>query len=338
MPKKKHPPRKKKRSKPQQPKRAAGKRREKQKPVPARIKLEVPSHEQNLIYVLVLFAPALVAGVIALDYQPKNLLLFVLLISSLLSATVFGTLYYQLRKLAPLKEYHSILELKRSIDKGAVHQGHERLIVKLKAVVHGIILVSLLLAFFFFSVSLQATALLICICSLLGLLKQLKLDTPKTILLHVVSTIAAMTAMSILGVFTQTRVINPAVGVIGFVPSTLLGAALTALHSAVFESQRWRRLRLVNTRKGESIQRPGLLAMLYSSLLFVGPTTVFVLATAGKLPVSFMTAGIVLLSAPHLATAYQTSSLSNTELFVRTLRQALVMTIAIAAAAAIAAS
>ncbi|MCB0346200.1 MAG: hypothetical protein KDD66_13870 [Bdellovibrionales bacterium] len=335
MPKKKRPRRKKK--KPQKQRAAAKPKRQKQKPVPARIKLDVPSHEENRYFTLVLYAPAVIGGLISLTGEPKDLLLFALLLSALLSSAVYGGLFRQLLKLAPLREYHSILDLKRSIDQGSVHQGHERMLVKLKAIAHALVLASLIVVFFFFSVSPQATAVLFCVCAVIVTAKLLPLETPSQILLHVCSMLATMSASAVLGVFTQTKIINSAVAIIGFVPGSILAASFVALHAAVFESQRWRRNRAVTTRKGATVQRPAALAMLYSTLFFVGPMSVFVLATAGKLPAAFMAAGVILMAAPTLATAFQTGSLSNAEVYARTLWQALMMTVVISVAAAIAA-
>lgn len=336
MPKKKRPRRRKQQQR--RPTRPGGARKAQKKPQAAAIRLAVPSHESNRTFTALLFCPALIASAIALHPGAQHLLRAALLISSLLAAFTLGGLLQKQRTLAPLKAYHSIHELKASLDSGLVHEGHQRLMVNIKGAATAVVLLTLISAFTAFVPLSHAAALLALTCALLAAVRMVRPESPMQVLLICTALLAVMWFEALLGVASQTERIVPAVGVIGFVPACLLAASLVALYAAEFESRRWRRMRQATGRSGKIAQRPGGIAILYSSFLLFGPVSVFVLATAHKLPAPFLAAAVVLITAPNLAIAFQTSSLPNEVVFARTLRQAALMTLVVAVAAAISAS
>jgi hypothetical protein len=140
----------------------------------------------------------------------------------------------------------------------------------------------------------------------------MKLNLITRICLMIIGCVAA----AVLGVAGQQEgAIFLETAVIGFLPATLIAAAMVARHSSELQAVEetrvdsaprkvWIRSVMRPNRRGIETLRPGTLAQLYSLCLLIGGGAVLTLTVFQYLPEPFFIGAIVLLPMPGLAQAF----------------------------------
>lgn len=131
--------------------------------------------------------------------------------------------------------------------------------------------------------------------------------TPLNVSLQAALLVVAMCCLGIVGINSQTFTYGPAVllhGLIGFVPGTILAAALIARFAPQFEQAGWRRQREVESEGDEKKIRPASLSVCFSLLLLAGPVLPTALSPLGIIPSTFLITALLFYPLPRLGESF----------------------------------
>ena len=276
---------------------------------------------EDPFFTALLFAPLVLGCITASGLEPPKSFLFTLIIAALIFAKFLGSQLQLIRSLKPLADVaHSKRDLELSLSEARLQENQFRKRKKVNALLLAFLTLGSLTSVFVFSGSAAATTLLAFASICIATQFTLSLRSLRELVIHLCIVIIFPSTLPLLGIFSQVEQLPFQPFILGFVPGTLLAAALIARHGELFEKLGWSYSKEVTTKKGLVTLRPGEIGKLYSIMILLGPAVAFLLVITETFPPPVMFSVAILFLTPKLFERY--IKLNGQEMYSPTLKLA----------------
>lgn len=302
------------------------KRQKKKKPTAKKVKAvrQVTPFWENRAVLTVVLLPLLSATAFASTFDEKGLIKFFLVFVLVYLSTQFSQVVAALlRYSGKIDTYHSLRELKDSIESGKIKDSHIYALAKFKTYLFILAFIVLLAGVLYFTPTPLYLSLLLATCLSLIMTGALPIDSPRRVVLVALSIIVILSALAVISFHVHIDKLRWPLAIVGFAPGTVLASAFIIFHSEFLKKCGWKLTREV---KANAI-RPGKLTNIASLSLFTGPCLAFSLAAFNQVPAGFILSGFVLYKSSVIATSFRDGTVPSHESYISTLLSSLGMSV-----------